>query len=182
MTERETVQIMDILRIAYPQFYACRNAPDPKKAISLWAGMFVDDDFLVVAAAIKALIAADASSFPPTIGQVKARIQQITNPAEMTEAEAWALVKRALRNSTYGAKDEFDRLPVTVQRLVGDPEQLREWATMDTETLDSVVASNFQRSFRNRAKQIAEYQSLPADIKAMIGGTSDRLALENSEP
>lgn len=55
MTLQETAQIMDILTIAYPQFYNGKNAPDPQKALILWSSMFADDDAAVVAAAIKAL-------------------------------------------------------------------------------------------------------------------------------
>lgn len=37
MTIQETAQIMDILTIAYPQFYSGRSAPEPEKALILWS-------------------------------------------------------------------------------------------------------------------------------------------------
>ena len=99
MTIEETAQVMDILTTAYPRFYSGKDAPDPEKALMLWASMFEADDVGVVMAAVKALIACDGKGYPPHIGAVKARIRQITIPQEMTEAEAWALVSRAIKNA-----------------------------------------------------------------------------------
>lgn len=178
MTIQETGQIMDILTIAYPQFYSGRNAPDPEKALGLWAGMFAGDDVVIVAAAVKALIASDTRSFPPSIGAVKARIRQITTPQEMTEGEAWALVLRAISRGIYNARDEFERLPKLIQGVVGSHNQLREWAMMDADTVQSVVASNFQRSYRARAASNRDYAALPPDVKALVDNMAGKLALE----
>lgn len=178
MTIQETAQIMDILTVAYPQFYSGRNAPDPQKALSLWAGMFADDDVIIVAAAVKALIATDTGNFPPSIGAVKARIRQITTPQEMTEGEAWALVLRAISRSAYNAREEFDKLPKLLQSVVGSPNQLRDWAMMDSDTVQSVVASNVQRSYKARAAANRDYAALPADVKALVDSMADKLALK----
>ena len=180
MTIQETAQIMDILTVAYPQFYAGKNAPDPQKALALWASMFADDDVRTVAAAVKALIVAEPGSFPPSIGAVKAKIRQITQPEEMTEGEAWGLVQKAISRGLYSSVEEFDKLPVPVQRLVGSPNQLREWAMMDADTVQSVVASNFQRSYRSRIASEREYAKLPPDVKALVDGISKRMALEGA--
>lgn len=168
MTVTETSQIMDILAAAYPRFYAGNEAPDPEAVLSLWASMFAEDDFMIVAAAVKALIAGDTKGFPPVIGQVKARIRQITKPQEMTEGEAWALVAKAIRNSAYDSKKEFESLPQDIQRIVGAPSQLKDWGTMDSETVHSVVASNFQRAYRVKAEQKRNYDALPGDVKQIV--------------
>lgn len=178
MNVAETSQIMDILAAAYPRFYSGNDAPDPEAVLSLWSAMFADDDFMIVAAAVKALIAGDGKGFPPVIGQVKARIRQITTPQEMTEGEAWALVAKAIRNSAYDSRKEFDSLPADIQRIVGAPSQLKDWGTMDSDTVHSVVASNFQRAYRVKAEQKKNYAALPSDVKAMIGGIAGNLSLE----
>ena len=178
MTVQETSMVMNVLNAAYPGFYAKSSDAERKQILSLWAEMFREDDVALVAAAVKALIVAEASSFPPTIGQVKARLRQITTPQEMTEGEAWALVAAAIRNSAYDSRREFERLPEAVRRFVGSPSQLREWAMMDSDTVHSVVASNFQRNFRVRQKADREMAALPADVRAMIGGAASALRLE----
>ena len=75
---------------------------------------------------------------------------------------------KALRNSFYGAAEEFAKLPPIVQRLVGAPAQLKEWAAMDTKTVQSVVASNFQRSYQTRVKSDKEFQALPPAIREFV--------------
>ena len=44
-----------------------------------------------------------------------------------------------------------------------------------------MIGSNFQRSYQERAKQDSEFQALPGDIKQMIGGLAERLAISNGE-
>lgn len=167
MTRKETGIIMDILATAYPRFYSGPDAPDPAKAVSLWAEMFAEDDVPLVAAAVKALIATDDKGYPPHIGAVKAKLRQITGGPEKTEADAWNLIARAVRNGLYGAKEEFAKLPPTLQRIVGSPAQLREWAMMDSETLHSVVASNVQRSYKAISSREREIAKLPGDVRKM---------------
>lgn len=179
MTRQETGIIMDILATAYPRFYAGPDAPDPEKAVALWAEMFAEDDVAVVAAAVKALIATDDKGFPPHIGAVKAKVRQITQPSGMTPQEAWNLVAKAIRNSAYESREEYDKLPREVQRLVGSPNQLRDWALMDSDTVHSVVASNFQRSFSTRQKADNDFKALPRDVQAMIGTVAERMALHD---
>lgn len=179
MTRQETGIIMDILATAYPRFYAGPDAPDPEKAVALWAEMFAEDNVAVVAAAVKALIATDDKGFPPHIGAVKAKVRQITQPSGMTPQEAWNLVAKAIRNSAYDSREEYDKLPKDIQRLVGSPNQLRDWALMDSDTVHSVVASNFQRSFAARQKADNDFKALPRDVQAMIGTVAERMALHD---
>lgn len=179
MTRQETGIIMDILATAYPRFYAGPDAPDLEKAVALWAEMFAEDDVAVVAAGVKALIATDDKGFPPHIGAVKAKVRQITQPSGMTPQEAWNLVAKAIRNSAYESREEYDKLPREVQRLVGSPNQLRDWALMDSDTVHSVVASNFQRSFSTRQKADNDFKALPRDVQAMIGTVAERMALHD---
>ena len=168
MTRQETGVVMDILTTAYPRFYAGPDAPDMRKTISLWAEMFAHDDVALVAAAVKSVIEGDEKGFPPTIGQVKSKLRLLTGSKEMTEAEAWELVSSAIRNGIYGAAEEFEKFPPLVRRIVGSPNTLREWARMDTETVHSVVASNFQRSYRAVSAREREIKALPAEVRTFV--------------
>lgn len=181
MTLEETSAVMDVLTVAYPQFYKTQTDMEKLMAATLWAEMFADDDVRAVLAAVKALIASDTKGFPPVIGAVKDKLRLLTQPKEMTEQEAWALVSKAVRNGNYGAQAEFDKLPPVIQRIVGSPSQLREWAAMDSDTVQSVVASNFQRSYRARAAHEREVQALPTSVRQAIGGFSARFALEGGK-
>ena len=151
--------------------------------MALWAEMFRDDPVEAVAAAVKALIATDDKGFPPHIGAVKAKIRQLTTKPKMSEQEAWAMVSRAIQNGIYGSEKEFDRLPEMIQRIVGSPNQLREWAVMDSDAVQSVVASNFQRSYRERAKHERDFAALPADVRevaSVLGGALSQKAIKEA--
>lgn len=168
MNRNEVLKIMAILRGAYPQFYRGIDREKAESTVNLWAEMFANDDVRVVAAAVKSVIESDEKGFPPTIGQVKAKMRMICAPDELSEAEAWGLVAKAIRNSAYEAQAEFEKLPPLVKRIVGSPNQLRDWSQMDSDAVHSVVASNFQRSYRAKAAREKEVQALPADVRAVV--------------
>lgn len=178
MTAEQTGIIMDILTTAYPRFYNGPDAPDMGQTLMLWTEMFRDDDVAIVAAAVKALIASDEKGFPPHIGAVKKYIRVLTDTEEMTELEAWRCVSKALRNSTYGAKEEFAKLPPIVKKLVGSPEQMRTWGMMESDTVHSVVASNFQRSYKIVSAREREFAKLPQDVKDIAQQIADQKRMD----
>lgn len=178
MTRQEAVSILAILRAAFPSFYTGMERKELEGIVNLWHDMFQGDDANVVAGAVKALIATKTTGYPPTIGEVKEHVRRITKPREMTEQEAWARISKALRNSLYGSEEEFRKLPPVLQSVVHDPRQLREWAMMDEATVQSVVASNVQRSYRARAQQARDFEALPEDVKALSRGLAEQLSLQ----
>ena len=134
------------------------------------------------AAAVKALIESDEKGFTPHIGAVKAKLRLITGSDDLTEAEAWGIVAKAIRNSAYGAREEFEKFSPIIKRIVGSPSQLREWGMMDSETVHSVVASNFQRSYKAIAQRERELAKLPPDVKAIIGNLKCAHELPEKKP
>lgn len=168
MERSDVLKIMAVLRGAYPQFYRDISRAEAEDTVNLWADMFKSDEPALVAAAVKSVIEGDEKGFPPTIGQVKAKLRLITGSKELSEAEAWDMVSRAIRNGLYGAADEFEKFPPFVKRIVGSPNMLREWARMDTDTVHSVVASNFQRSYRVISSREKEINALPADVRKFV--------------
>lgn len=82
--------------------------------------------------------------------------------------QAWALVSKALRNGLYGAEKEFNELPTTVQKAVGSPENLHNWATSDYETIETVIASNFQRTYRTVVEREKSNSMLPLEVRQKI--------------
>ena len=168
MNREETIKILSVLRGAYPGFYRDIGRQEAEATISLWGSMFEEEPYELVGAAVKAFIAGDSKGFPPAIGQIKERVRKLTSGPEMTEAEAWSYVSKALRNSAYGSEEEFRNLPPEVQAVVHDPGQLREWAMLDAEEVQTVVSSNFQRSFRAKQAAAKEYMALPSDVKRLM--------------
>lgn len=165
MTKKEMAEIIAVMQSNYPDDFRGMSDAAMNGKINLWFMQFRDDDYKEVLTAVMAHIATDTNRFMPPVGVIKAKLTEIRMPDELTPQEAWGLVQKALRNGYYGAQEEFDKLPPVVQRLVGSPNQLREWAQMDTETVSSVVASNFQRSYKVRAAKEREFLALPSAVQ-----------------
>ena len=165
MTKKEMAEIIAIMQANYPDDFRGMSDKAMNGKINLWFMQFRDDDYKDVLAAVMAHIATDTGRWMPPVGVIKAKLTEIRLPEELTPQEAWELVSKATRNSTYNSGEEFDKLPPVVQRLVGSPMQLKEWAAMDTDTLQSVVGSNFQRSYKVRAAKEREFLALPSAVQ-----------------
>lgn len=175
MTDIEAIKILAVLKAAYPASYNRLPDDEAEAIVNLWAEMFTDEPYEVVGAAVKSFIAGDKSGFPPSIGQIKDSIQKITQPETLSEGEAVARILQAIRNSTYNARAEFEKLPPILRKMVGSPAQLREWAVSGGQAVNTVIASNLQRSYRVVQERQREYDALPESIKQHI-----RLAASSS--
>lgn len=92
----------------------------------------------------------------------------ISQPQELDGMTAWGLVSKALRNGTYGAVEEFNKLPPLVRQAVGMPDNLKNWATSDYQTIETVIQSNFLRTYETVVKRANEINRMPDDIKSLI--------------
>lgn len=171
MDREETKEILKTITGVYPGFYRDTDRDGKTAAVDLWASIFAEEPFGLVAAALKAFIVSDIKGFAPVPGQIKEKIRLIMQPGELTEQEAWQLVHKAAQNSGYAenAQAEYEKLPGMVRSIV-NPAQLREWALSDAGSIQTVVASNFMRSYRQRQKQAADYMALPFDVRQAIEG------------
>ena len=165
MTKNETLQILNILKIAYPTFYKNISKQEALDIVDLWSNMFEGDDVLLVISAVKAFIATDDKGYPPVIGVIKKKMRELSQPKTMSEMEAWHLVKKAASNSAYHAKEEFDKLPPTIQKIIGDYRTLKDWGCMDMDKFDTVLQSNFIKFFKINSEKEKEYMALPLSVR-----------------
>lgn len=177
MTADETSKILATLKAAYPHSFKDLTRRDAEAMIELWTTMFSAESYSEVSAAIAALISTRTVGFSPTVGEVKEKLQSLMLTSTLSEQDAWALVSKACSNGIYGYKKEFAKLPPEVQRAVGAPEQLREWAKMDADTVQSVVASNFQRNYRTMQAREKEKAMLPQSVRDLIGGLAEGMKM-----
>jgi len=179
MTYDETLKIFAVLKANYNNFYKTITRVDAEAQVNLWAEMFADEPYQLVGAAVKAYIASDTNGYPPNVGKIKEIIRKLTEPEEMTEQEAVNLVLKATSNSLYNAESEFDKLPPILQRIVGSPNMLREWAMMDAKTVNSVIASNLMRSYKAVAEKQKEQQALPSSVRDLLAEAASRMSIDN---
>lgn len=75
MTREETIQVLSLLKAAYPNSYKGMTAQEANGVISVWATQFSDTPVEIVLVAINKLIASKA--FPPAISEVKEKVKAL---------------------------------------------------------------------------------------------------------
>ena len=150
------------------------------ETVDVWHMMFADYDYNLVAMALKAYILSDTSGFAPSIGQLVAKIQTLTKPQELSEMEAWSLVKKAISNSAYDYVEEFHKLPHIIQKCIGSAYQLKCWA-LDEDFNEQVASSNFARSYRTMVARQEEFVKMPQEIKDVILTVNKNLNLPQND-
>lgn len=168
MTREETVKIIRIMCDCYPNY----KPNNLSETVDVWQMMLEEYSYEQVSVALKAYIHSDISGFAPSIGQLIGKIQTISQPQELDGMTAWGLVSKALRNGTYGAVEEFDKLPPLVRQAVGMPDNLKNWATSDYQTIETVIQSNFLRTYETVVKRANEINRMSDDIKSLIEKTN----------
>ena len=163
MTVIEAKKIIAVMLVSFPNF----KPTDVDSMAETWADMLSEYSYSQVSMALKAYIVSDTSGFAPAIGQLVGKIQTISQPQELNEMEAWSLVSRAIRNSTYNSVEEFAKLPPLVQKAVGLPDQLRIWA-MDENYNEQVASSNFIKCYRTEVARSQELSKMPSDVRKII--------------
>lgn len=179
MNRQELLGIFAILEANYEPQFAKRSAMNKQAMVNLWEEHFMDKDFGLVKAAVNAYISTDTTGFVPNVGQINEQIRALTTHKEqMSEQEAVAILMKATRNGLYGAEKEYEKLPPILKRLAGSPEQIKAWARMDEDELNTVVASNLMRSYRTIAKREELKETLPSSVKALLENVSERMMIE----
>lgn len=178
MTKAEVAKIMTVLQVAYPRYYAGQSEEEKRQAISLWHMMLEEHSYELVQQAVKSVIA--TNKFPPTVAEVIEKISFLKSSGGMTELEAWGYVSKAIRASTYRAQEEWEKLPEELQKIVS-PDLLRSWAMVEGDDVETVLQSNFLRTFRVAQERQKTYAAVPKEVKifmANIGSGSEDLLPE----
>lgn len=168
MTREETVKIIRIMSDCYPNY----KPSNLSETVDVWNMMLEEYSYNQVSIALKAYVTSDTSGFAPSVGEIVAKIQLVSQPQELDGMAAWGLVSKALRNGTYGAVEEFNKLPPLVRQAVGMPDNLKNWATSDYQTIETVIQSNFLRTYETVVKRANEINRMPDNIKSLIEKTN----------
>lgn len=175
MTREDAKKLIMVIDAAYPNFH-----PDNLSyTVNVWATLLADKDYATIANALKAYIISDRSGFAPTVGQLIGIVNDYADDS-LPEATAWSMVCKALRNSAYGAAEEYERLPKTVKKAVGSPDQLRQWG-MDCDLNMSVTQSHFLRAYRTAVEREKTDSAIGCDLVMVLTGSSAK-ALNARDP
>lgn len=163
MTRDDTKKILTVMLITWPNF-----KPElTSEFVDIWHMMIGDLDYQQTQAALKAYAQTDTSGFAPSVGQLRAKAVELTAEEDLSEGEAWGLVRIAIANSIYGAEKEFHALPEAVREAVGSYGILRTWAMMEEADLDYARGS-FMKNFAAVKTRKKERLSLSDDLNDIL--------------
>lgn len=158
MDMKETKRILADITAMYPSFIKDR---DPRVLSLVWQQVFANTPYPLVNQALYAFFSTDVKGFPPTPGALNAFIRKIQQLNAPSEDEAWIKVYKAISRGLYNSREEFDKLPPDIRKIVGSPRMLYEWAQMDSSEVNGVIAACFKRSWRARQELKQELLLIP---------------------
>lgn len=178
MTREEVAKLIYVIKATYPRAFASYTDADTRNMLAAWHMVLGHYDYALASNGLRIYLANDTKGFPPSPGQVIDGIQKVQKPAEqdMTELEAWAMVRRAISRAGYYSEEEFNKLPPLVRKAVGAPGNLKEWAMMDADTVESVGQSHFIRNFRTVAARVREEAKLPENLRPYTQAIAESLS------
>lgn len=167
MTKEQFTLIVKGINAVYP------DTIKDKTAFDVWYELLKDLDYEMASVATQQYMR--TGHFPPKPADIRNTIADMTTIVsdEPTEQEAWGMVRKALNNSLYNADTEYAKLPELIRKTVGSPSQLRAWA-MEPD-VETVIASNFMRSYRARQSREHEIRKMPKDVLQLVNRTVQML-------
>lgn len=172
MTEAEVRQLLFTINAVYANF----KPIDPESTVKVWTDILNDQHAGEIAAAFKVYARTDKSGFAPSPGKLIQTAYELTHKDETdtSEAEAWAMVVRAIHRGIDNSEADFNAFPPAVKRAVGTSAQIRRWA-LSEDFNESVESSNFKRAYRVAVEQEKNNALVSADAKALTQGMAARL-------
>lgn len=163
LSTEECQKVLGGIIVAFPSY----KPTNMQMAIDMYKQMFKDYTYKEVMMGLQSYIATDTSGFAPSIGQIIDKIKRISEPEQLNPNEAWAMVYKALCNSTYNSESEFAKLPPLVQKTVGSPDALRSLAS-SSDFNEEVEKSLFFKNYQVMMKRSEENSKLPTELRQML--------------
>ena len=161
MTRGDIQELLGTIDILYPNF----KVKNLKETVDAWHMVLAEFRKEDVAKAMKIYAQTDTSGFAPTPSQL---IAHIIAKDDMSESEAWAQVKKCLRDITAPDRDAYEELPDTIKRAIGGKQIALQWSYMDSDKVDTVIASNFKRDYRTELNRSKIDKIMPNYLNRMI--------------
>jgi hypothetical protein len=171
MTRDETKKILMLMGAVYPNF-----KPDNLTAtVDAWYLMLSDFEYADIENALRIYVRTSDEQFAPSVNKLIAMIRKPQELSQMDFPTVWRYIRKAISRSLYYSEEEFDKLPDEAKALVGAPGQLREWAQLASETIDSVTRSKVETQYGAYQRRRAEVGAMPQEIRELIERSTPRL-------
>ena len=147
-------------------------------AMKTWYAMLKDIPYDELSYAVQVYM--QTEKFTPTIAGIREKVMSL-RPMERSNLEAWGIVRDAVTRSGYGYQDEYMKLPPDIQKAVGIAENLRDWSQVDMNTLDTVIQSQFLKSYQVVQNRMSEAHRTAPNVSQRIADLQQRILLPKPE-
>ena len=130
MTRDETKKLLIVITTTYPNFHL----NDPALAVDTWWKILEPDNGQDIFDAFKVYARTDTSEFAPTPGKLHMMIADRQQEG-LSEGEILTHLTQASRKGNYQFEEAFAELPPLLQKAVGSPTVIKNWASMEHEGL-----------------------------------------------
>lgn len=139
----------------------------------MWYSLLCDLPYEYAAAALKHHMQTNPKV--PTPADIRNGAYQLTKPESLSDSEAWAMVSKAISNSGYYSEREYNHLPHEIQKAVGSARQLFVWSQTDSNSVETVIQSQFLRSYRTEVARAEQRAKMSPDVLKLAEGSQKRL-------
>ncbi len=179
MTHDETVKLIGLLIVAYPNFDKYSDKAHLRSTVALWDKMFSDDDFGLVQMALEKHIA--TSKWPPSIAELRDIMTTITNPELIPVDEAWAIVRKLLATEERLYRPTGEYLPSIIAEAVDAVgyDQLKALSCSvirgdtDKAGLDRVA---FVQAYEGKLLRARQRAAMPEDLRIRMDAAKKHYA------
>ena len=172
MTRDDTKKMLLAIEAAYPNF----KPQNATLTVDTWHWALEEYPAEVVKAALQIYIKTNNTGFAPSVSQLIGCIHAPKQNEQLSEGEAWALVKKAIADGNYHSEERFAELPPIVQKAVGGSQMIRQWAMCDTDEVNTVIMSNFQRTYRAVLSKQEFGEKVPPQLAEVVKLVSERVS------
>ena len=171
MTREETVSLVRSIVSLYPNW----KPDNMTDTVNAWHWALEEYPAAGIKAALQIYFKTNNTGFAPSVSQLINAMYQPKENRQLSEGEAWALVKKAIKDGNYHAEERYNELPPIIQRAVGSPNMISQWAQTDSDEVNTVIMSNFQRTYRALLQKQSFSDKVPESLSEIVMKVTDHM-------
>lgn len=175
MTRDETKGLIRSIVSLYPNW----KPENLTETVNAWHWALEEYPAQVIKGALQIYLKTNTTGFAPSVSQLIASAYAPKKSNQLSEGEAWALVKRAIQDGGYHAEERFNELPPSVQKAVGSPNMIHQWSQTESAEVNTVIMSNFQRAYKTVLEREEFKDKVPEALSDMVMKLSEKVSFDN---
>jgi hypothetical protein len=174
MTKSETIEILEVLRRAFPKFLDVNDTRELKATANVWHEFLGPYPKELCLYAVHRYI--QGNKFAPAISEILAIVTDALEPERDEAADAWNALQKAASRASAVTAAEFEALPYEVKRFCGSLSGLLELGMINSDTFNTVTRGQFLKVYDSMRRSRETLNAMPEGIKALVGSLAKPIA------